>query len=453
MKRMFRSYNIIMFYTQVVHRKFVLALIFLLSLFSHLNYAQSFDWFKIFPLAINNEDTWQYLPDGLTAEMMIQLSDSPYITSEFPITILPKNGEFYALFSCRFEVLKWTGKEWINLYKGSNSGFNCKAHFFLRNGKIYSHGRYGFWSSHSELLEFDLKNGVWENIHVQNIPNFYEGGYIFVSQNKIFSLKGRYIQQSKDTYDYEENGHIYDFENQEWLKIYLKLDNSELEIKRSDYSYDLKDYGLGIFFRNSEWGALIMDKDQLSFHFVKMDKSLLEKYKYSYGKDNEFFVVNWKNQFFQFDFAQILLNEAILIGEIDNYTKRFGLNKNNVFFLTVVLSIIFIIIFYSHKLKLNRLFIKSDLAIPDVEIQDDDFEEVQQAIDILEQHKNEVFDVQSLDEILRLNKILNTDYRRVKRSRLIKAVNDYYFEQKGNFLIERVKSDEDRRVVYFKIIE
>ena len=132
-----------------------------------------FDWIRINPKETYAAFAWEKLPQGITQAMVESLVASPYISSADPITLFSLKDQLLALLPCRFEVLKWTGDRWENLYKGTSSGFNCHPHFFVREGNLYSMGRYGFWQGHSELLRFDFVEGSWDPIPVVSYPKNY----------------------------------------------------------------------------------------------------------------------------------------------------------------------------------------------------------------------------------------------------------------------------------------
>jgi hypothetical protein len=105
-----------------------------------------FDWLRINPTESYADFAWESLPKGITQAMVESLVVSPqiideYITSEDPLTLFYFKDQLLALLPCRFDVLRWTGVGWENLYKGTSSGFNCHPHFFVREGKLYSMGR------------------------------------------------------------------------------------------------------------------------------------------------------------------------------------------------------------------------------------------------------------------------------------------------------------------------
>jgi len=81
-------------------------------------------------------------------------------------------------------------------------------------------------------------------------------------------------------------------------------------------------------------------------------------------------------------------------------------------------------------------------------VQDEAFEELLQR---LLPHHGEKLTTESFDTILGIDQITNFDSKRIKRSRLIKAINAYYTEKKGEPLITRIKNPEDKRYIYYKL--
>ncbi|TNV67741.1 hypothetical protein FGO68_gene7123 [Halteria grandinella] len=66
-------------------------------------------------------------------------------------------------------------------------------------------------------------------------------------------------------------------------------------------------------------------------------------------------------------------------------------------------------------------------------------------------HPTPVVDVHQLDELLGIAGLESLDYRRVRRSRYIKAVNQQYQVQAGKELIVRTKSEVDKRIILYRI--
>ena len=91
----------------------------------------------------------------------------------------------------------------------------------------------------------------------------------------------------------------------------------------------------------------------------------------------------------------------------------------------------------------------------DVEIESEvEQESEDESTEILEKllpHNGEKLSTEAFDMLLGIHQITNFDSKRIKRSRLIKAINSQYLAKKGFPLITRIKNPEDKRFVYYQI--
>jgi hypothetical protein len=93
-----------------------------------------------------------------------------------------------------------------------------------------------------------------------------------------------------------------------------------------------------------------------------------------------------------------------------------------------------------------------DVASFDPEKEEEDLEK--ESGEILQQllaHDGEKLSTEEFDKALGIHQIANFDSKRIKRSRLIKAINKQYEEKKGFPLITRIKNPEDKRFIFYKI--
>lgn len=422
------------------------------------NSAKSFDWVKVNPSEKFEEFDWSVLPKGITKEMVLSVVSSPYVSGKDPITILPVADKFYALLPCRFEVLVWRGEEWENLYKGYTAGFNCQAFFFVRNDVLYSYGKYGFWRAHSELVYFDFQSGYWENVKAKNAPNNYAGVLPFVIENKLVTIMGQYINQSASIDDVEKNGFYFDFETREWIPLKVKIPNQPDFSMWMNPTFDLADFGLNSYKYQAEIGLLALDKKDLTLHFRKFDYTPVRDYSFSYSKGNEAWFFDKSSNLIYFDFDQDLKTSFSKLGEIELMTewpkeevksendwKNWAIGILAIAFLSVLL------------LKSKNKKGLSDNEEKELEVQeynnDPIDEEVSLVIRTLSKHPIKSFEVDAFDRLLGIDTLENLDYRRVKRNRLIKSVNDHYLEINGKTLIERTRLEQDKRIVIYQVTE
>jgi hypothetical protein len=419
-------------------------------LLPNISAANSFDWFKLNPEIKARDLNPEYLPKEITMEMLEKLLSSQYITSEYPMTIFPYKGKFLAVLSCRFEVLEWNGEEWINLYLGSSSGFNCKSHYFIRDDKLYSHGRYGLWTGQSEVLEFDFIKGEWDNVQVKNMPMNFSGSGIYVTKDKIVVLRGQYVQESNIKRFLEKQGYSFDFKSKEWKPLEVVINGLVDDYIIADYSYDLKDYGISVSGYQAEIGLFIFDKKNSELNFSKFPYKIITDYSMAYAKDNALTFVRDK-VFLKYDLDN---SQKVKVG----YVKVKSSSTNRLYY---ALGVVFVLLVLPtagylcyRKIKVKERgtsHLLEEEQSNTINIPYDELKEIQESIQLLKPFMDQVIEVNQLDEILGLAVIKNMDYRRVRRSRLVKSMNEYYESHQGKTLIQRTKSDIDRRLVYYKI--
>ena len=419
----------------------------------------SFDWVKINPSEKFEDFDWSVLPKGITKEMVLSVVSSPYVSGKDPITFLPIADKIYALLPCRFEVLVWRGEEWENLYKGYTAGFNCQAFFFVRNDVLYSYGKYGFWRAHSELVYFDFQSGYWENVKAKNTPIDYAGVLPFLIENKLVTIMGQYINQSAGIDDVEKNGFYFDFETGEWIPLKVKIPNQPDFSMWMNPTFDLRDFGFHSYKYQAEVGLVALNKKNLTLSFRKFDYTPVRDHTFSYSKGNKAWFFDKSSNLIYFDFENDLKTSFVPLGNIE-LLKEWPLAESStgldwkswlIGFLVITLGFL-----NFNRLKSKKNVIIENEPINQLEEQQLDTEEIEQEVSLLirllSDQVNKSFEVEAFDHLLGIHTLDNLDYRRVKRNRLIKAVNESYIETFGKVLIERTRSGSDKRIIYYRII-
>ncbi len=414
-----------------------------------------FDWIRINPKETYAAFAWEKLPQGITQAMVESLVASPYISSADPITLFSLKDQLLALLPCRFEVLKWTGDRWENLYKGTSSGFNCHPHFFIREGNLYSIGRYGFWQGHSELLKFDFVKGIWDPVSVVSQPQYYTGVGIFVDGDRVFSILGEYIHQPTQLFESEKNGYLFDFKNRSWRSLHLDFPEKSENTQWILPSFDLKDYGIQLYQLKAEIGLLLVHKKENGLYFAQEnDFGKFRTYSVAVASGNSavFFDKYGDPTFLtpEKDFEERFKK----VGQI-RFTKSspsYGLEEWS-FTILAALGLLFAlagIIWWKKNLKSKEEEPES-LELPTAIGTVDGDEDIVRMVARLLGHPVALIDVHQLDELLGIAGLESLDYRRVRRSRYIKAVNQQYQEQAGKELIVRTKSEVDKRIILYRI--
>jgi hypothetical protein len=117
--------------------------------------------------------------------------------------------------------------------------------------------------------------------------------------------------------------------------------------------------------------------------------------------------------------------------------------------LVLLLAIVGIFWWRMHLKPKKEEPISSELPVAMVTV--DGEEDMARMVARLLAHPTSVVDVHQLDELLGIAELESLDYRRVRRSRYIKAVNQYYQAQEGKELIARTKSEVDKRIILYRI--
>lgn len=415
-----------------------------------------FDWIKINPQESFDRFPWEILPKGITREMVESLLASPYLTTEDPITLVYFKEQLVALIPCRFEVLRWSGDSWENLYKGTGSGFNCHAHYFVREGKLYSMGRYGFWRGHSELLEFDFETGYWEFVPVSSPPMNYGGVGIFVDGDRVFSLMGQHIHQPSNLFDPEKNGFVFDFLTRAWSPVYLDFPKQSNTTQWIYPSYDLKDYGIQLYHLEANIGLLLFHKKENTLYFAKDN---------NFGKFKSFALVvaTGNNAIFynKFGSATHLLPQQELwtkfskVGDIhfSQQTSFSGIGKLP-FVILVAFGLLLVVgggLWWRKNQGSKRSELVEPLPLTEEQGTIDGVEDIARLVAKILAQPVVLVDVHQLDDLFGTAALESLDYRRVRRSRYIKAVNQYYQAHYGKELISRTKSEVDKRMILYRI--
>ena len=415
-----------------------------------------FDWIKIDHTESFEKFAWESLPQGITQVMVESLLASPYLTTEDPITLFYFKEQLLAVIPCRFEVLRWNGESWENLYKGTGSGFNCHAHFFVREGKLYSMGRYGFWRGHSELLEFDFETGYWEFVPVSSPPMNYGGVGIFVDGDRVFSILGENIHQPSNVFYPDKNGYVFDFKSKAWSSIQLDFPNQKNLSTWIMPAYDLKDYGVQLYQLEAHLGLLVLHKKENTLFFVKEN---------NFGKFRSFAVaVGLENNAIFFDKngdSTFLLPPK---APMEKFTKvgaiRFTQEASSVgmqdWHFSVLAGLAFLmavgaVLWWRKNRGSKRPEIAESLPPSEEQGTIDGVEDIERLVTKLLAQPVLLVDVHQLDDLFGTSLLESLDYRRVRRSRYIKAVNQYFQARHGKDLIVRTKSESDKRIILYRI--
>jgi hypothetical protein len=316
-------------------------------------------------------------------------------------------------------------------------------------------GRYGLWEGHSELLKFDFVKGIWDPVSVTSPPNNYAGVGIFVDGDRVFSILGEYIHQPSQLFEPEKNGYVLDLKNQSWSSLQLDFPEKSENSLWILPAYDLKDYGIQLYQLKANLGLLLVHKKENSLYFAENN---------DFGKFKQFSVAvasgNSAVFFDKYGDPTFLSPEKDFeekfkkVGDI-RFTQQassFGIEEWSFSILAalgLLLAIVGVFWWRMHLKTKKEEPVSSELPVTIGTV--DGEEDIVRMVARLLAHPVALVDVHQLDQLFGTSDLESLDYRRVRRSRYIKAVNQYYQAQEGKELIGRTKSEVDKRIILYRI--
>jgi hypothetical protein len=267
---------------------------------------------------------------------------------------------------------------------------------------------------------------------------------------------GENIHQPSNVFYPDKNGYVFDFKSKAWSSIQMDFPNQKNLSSWIMPAYDLKDYGVQLYQLEAHLGLLLLHKKENTLYFVKDN---------NFGKFRSFAVaVALENNAVFFDKygdptfllpPQAPLEKFTKVGEIrfTKETSSFGMEDWS-FFILAALALLMAVGggFWWRK---NQGSKRSELVepLPPAEEQGtiDGVEDIARLVAKLLAQPGLLVDVHQLDDLFGTSLLESLDYRRVRRSRYIKAVNQYYQTRYGKDLIVRTKSEADKRIILYRI--
>jgi len=387
-----------------------------------------------------------------------------------------KIGEKYFLNAgCTFDVyLIGQGGKLQNLYKLNNKGYTCGNYFFERDNKLYSLFGNGLWNGHADLLSFDSHLGSWEFEFTENQPIDYHTDLVFQTPKGFLALFGTRLNPRKKLYQIEQNGYFLDWSTKKWVEVSFDLRGDFVDYdftsKVSGQSIESANYFL--FTNNDELdkkGWFIVNKTTLQIRFLKKGNFDFFYSPFLSVVDDHIFFDRPSGEYFELD-LNAEFNHGSPIGEILIQYESDGLRDiifktekiySILFIIGSIVILIIIIYFIKRYSKLNSLrrerpssyiSFQNGYSLPSNSgiIKDSGLEKY---LDKLVKLESEALSTEEMDTILEIHDIPSFDNKRSKRAKIIKEINQYYFNVFGFTLIERVKSEEDKRFICYKIDE
>ncbi|UJP63441.1 hypothetical protein [Mongoliitalea daihaiensis] len=384
--------------------------------------------------------------DGRVTASMLDSLDAIYAQKPSGYNFFLSGNDLQVFVGCAFDLYKVTEQGLDSKYKLYNRGYTCGSYPFQRDSITYLIGGNGFWSAHMDLLWFDEFHGSWEFIKTKNQPlNYFTNG-IFTNSQGIYTLFGSYFNPRRELSEPEYQGYFLDWESKEWKRVLIAIDgfdNFALKNSSNIRYLETQDYLYFVLTNQDEpnLGWNIIEKETGKVYFyeaLKNEDVFLSPFNEIIG--NQIFYQSPNGRAVMLDLDR-LKSQSKEVGKLtitDIQESRSFLTKDLAYSLVIVSLVLFIGFRQWKRSEQESIIISKE----------DDMEVLIQKI---LKYAGEVLDTDTLDQLLGVDAVENIDSKRLKRSRMVNRVNDFYMGDKGKELIVRVKNPTDKRYVSYKI--
>lgn len=378
--------------------------------------------------------------------------------------VIKNEGTYFLHAECVLDFWIWDGKLWQKQDSSDNVGNFCGSFHFQDQNQVYTLGKYGFWSGHLDLVKTTVKGGKAEWVKTENQPVNFRPLGIYQIDRGIVNLFGMLVDKRQDLYQMNSEGYFLDWETKSWSPIRINWQPSFLNAREKTtpfrlphyYAFDLEDYGV-LFTENYpflEMAWYILDKKTLELHQVPAPIYYFSKpFSLLVGKDNSFWLTGLEfPQPVRFEIENLLAEGTLAAKlEIEDHSFVIPLSARSILILEILLFLSLVLGFgwliQKKEKTMQKQMQTAEGLSPALE------NELQTMLHMLLQHEGKVFTQQELDEILGIHQLKNHELRKVKRARLIKRINTLALHQLGKELILRVRNEEDRRMIAYRILD
>jgi hypothetical protein len=352
------------------------------------------------------------------------------------VKIIWIDSSIYAFEQCRFNVLKWQDSMWVNLYNNNNKGW-CINNFYLQDNSILGFTAEGFWTSQAALYQFEQKIANWEIKSAKNSPEYYaSGGDFRIGEDTIISTWGTTIIQGELEIRELLSTYGLCLKTNSWFKV---TNNIELKTLASTawggITFDFENEVLIV--RNNQ--IVQIDKKSKNVYLFKGDKLKHGQIDFYYNDCNRAIILQDGNYYSE---SPKPIEKLTPLGKISfesihekveeesiTANKKKSYLSNTIILIAMLLIGIIIWIVKFKKSKFNN----------------------QELLKQIKQQSGNLLNSNEIDVILGINSSMSQDSKRVKRSRIIKSINEEYILKKGKKLITRQRDENDNRYMLYKI--
>lgn len=406
--------------------------------------------------------------EGKVSKKILNQLDSIYenLPTGYDLNYNPSSQTLTVFVHCSFDFYSIQDGQLVKEYQFANRGYTCGSYFFEKNNAYYLLGGRGFWNYHSDLMKFDTLNGSWEFIQAAQQPIDYWPLGAYQTSKGMMTWLGEYTNPRIPRLEKEANGFFLDLEKKSWqpFKIDIKeFDLAQIAHTNESHLYETEDYAFSVTtsqLANLGWYIwIIIEKETGKLFFYEGNKHTQmfnSPYFEVIGNKIHYFGYSNTNQLegkeAMIDLEVIRsqsreIGQLVLLNEIEKTEPSSFLPL----VLWIALPAVLLLGFWMGWHPKNRKKVE-DLPPLVPEKEGEDLEE--ENAEILQQlrlRNGEKLSTAEFDTVLGIQEISNFDSQRIKRSRLIKALNKKHEEKNGFSLITRIKNPEDKRFVYYKI--
>ena len=389
---------------------------------------------------------------GRVQAPLLDSLDSIYDKSSYDYHFYSKGEELFVLVSCTFDLYRVKDGALEKQYNYQDRGYTCGTNPFDRDNSHYLLGGKGFWTSQMDLLAFDEINGTWEWVKTEEQPMDYHTSFVYQNSKDIFSLFGHYYNPRKGIDVWEPQGYFLDWESKTWKKVEIRIDgvdNLELVSKSTIFSIETQDYLLLANTSGKDnlgWNVLEKESGKM-FYFLSRNADMAHSPVLEViGNVLHYQSESGEPKTLDLDFIK---SKSVVVGEVRVLEAGIlpsGLSWKSIYLLLPFLFVGGILwVMIVRRAKKSNLKEAKNKAIEPVPTLN--FE----PISLLLPYSGQQLTSETLDQLLGLDGLENYDFKRMKRSRLIKEINKRYLDFAGKELVLRHKNPDDRRFTYYKI--
>lgn len=390
---------------------------------------------------------------GKVQAAVLDSLDAKYGLTDYTYHFYHKGQELFVLVSCTFDLYKVVGTTLEKQYKYLNRGFTCATYPFERDDKHFLLGGKGFWTNQMDLLVLDEMNGSWEWVKTKNQPLDYHSAYVYQNSKGIFSLFGHYYDPRKGVDSWEPQGYFLDWKTKTWRKIAIQIDevdNKALVESHSVFTIETQDYVLLSTLNGKEnlgWNILEKESGKMYYFFSRNADMAHSPVLEIMGNELTYQLEN--DEFKTIDLDSIKATSEV-IGQVQVLETAEVPEKSSPLspYLLLILGLGGGLGWF--------VFARRKKVVPAAQQPQEETSGHQPALAYEPILKLLPYDGQQLtseiiDRLLGLDDLENFDFKRMKRSRLIKEINKRYLVHTGKELVLRDKKPDDRRFTYYKI--